>query len=52
MPSSDPSRIAAGQRPLWPDDLSRPQRVSITFGVSGVFPMTHHVECVALLAKN
>jgi hypothetical protein len=28
------------------------QRIALTLNVIGVFPMTHHVECVALLGPT
>ena len=44
--------IAAGQRPVSPPERSRPQWIAFTLVIIGVFPMTHHVECVALLEKT
>lgn len=44
--------IAAGQRPVSPPEHSRPQRIAPTLSAVDVFPMTHHVECVALLTKT
>ena len=43
--------IAAGQRPVSPSKRRRPQRIASTLRTVGVFPMTHHVECVALLRR-
>lgn len=40
---------AAGQGLVWAHARSRPQRLAPTLSPIGVFPMTHHVECVALL---
>jgi len=44
--------ISAGQRMVSPPERSRPQRISVTLRAPGVFPMTHHVECVALLERT
>lgn len=44
--------IAAGQRPVSPPERSRPQRIGVTLRTVGGFPMTHHVECVALLESS
>jgi hypothetical protein len=49
MPSGDEISISAGQRRLRTEDRSRPQRIAITLSRFDLFPMTHHVECVALL---
>jgi hypothetical protein len=38
-------RICSHQR-------SRRQRIALTPRILGVFPMTHHVECVALLERR
>jgi hypothetical protein len=43
--------IGAGQRPVWPHGRSRPQLIELTLSTIGVFPMTHHVECVAILTR-
>jgi hypothetical protein len=43
------SGIAAGQGRIRPRVRSRPQRIAAALSAIGVFPMTHHVECVALL---
>ena len=32
-------------------ERSCPQRIALTLRIIGVFPMTHHVECVALLTR-
>lgn len=40
--------IAAGQRPVWPDGCSHSHTIALTLSRINVFPMTHHVECVAL----
>jgi hypothetical protein len=44
--------IAAGQGPVSPPERSRPQEIAFTLRTAGAFPMTHHVECVALLEKG
>lgn len=44
--------ITAGQGLVSPGERSRSQPVAVTLTVMYVFPMTHHVECVALLTKN
>jgi hypothetical protein len=44
--------IAAGQRPVPPPARSRSQRIALTLSPIGGFPMTHHVECVALLTRS
>jgi hypothetical protein len=41
----------AGQRLVCSHERSCRQRIALTLGTIGVFPMTHHVECVALLAR-
>lgn len=43
------SGIAAGQRPVRSDVGSQSQAIALTLSATYVFPMTHHVECVALL---
>ena len=43
------SGIVAGQRPVWSDVGSQSQSIALTLSASYVFPMTHHVECVAIL---
>lgn len=43
--------IAAGQRPVTVHDRRRPQRIASTLRIMYVFPMTYHVDCVALLEK-
>lgn len=48
----NPHDIAAGQRPPSPPEPSRPQGIALTLRIISVFPMTHHVECVALLTKT
>jgi hypothetical protein len=50
-PSGEEISISAGQRRLRTDDRSRPQGIAVTLSRLDVFPMTHHVERVALLAK-
>ena len=42
---------SAGQRLDSSDERSCRRRIALTFSTTGVFPMTHHVECVALLEK-
>ena len=44
-----PSGKAAGQRLVCSHERSCRQRIAPTLRIIGVFPMTHHVECVALL---
>jgi len=44
--------IAAGQGPVSPPERGRPQRIAFTLVIVGAFPMTSHVECVALLEKT
>lgn len=52
-PSPDvESSIGAGHRLVRPLVRRRPQRIAPTLRVMYVFPMTHHVECVALLEKS
>ena len=46
------SGIVAGQRPVWSDVGGQSQTIALTLRVMYVFPMTHHVECVALLEKT
>jgi hypothetical protein len=45
------SSIAAGQRLVCSDERSCRQGITLTLWTIGVFPMTHHVECVALLVR-
>ncbi len=45
------SDIVAGQRPVWSDVGTQSQTIARTLSAIYVFPMTHHVECVALLEK-
>jgi hypothetical protein len=47
-----PTAEAAGQRLVSTAERSRRQRFAFTLRTVGVFPMTHHVECVALLTKS
>ena len=44
--------IAAGQGLVRPHARGRPQTIALRLTVMYVFPMTHHVECVALLTKS
>lgn len=48
-PGSD--RIAAVQRSGSPARCRLSQRIGLTLNGIQVIPMTHHVECVALLEK-
>ena len=43
--------IAAGHGLVRPHECRRPQTIALTLRVMYVFPMTHHVECVAHLVK-
>ncbi|MEU4452993.1 hypothetical protein AB0F44_16795 [Nocardioides sp. NPDC023903] len=43
--------IIAGQRNSLPQEGRRSQRIAFTLASIKVFPMTHHVEAVALLEK-
>ncbi len=45
------SGIVAGQRLVWPDVASQSQTIALTLIAIYLFPMTHHVECVALLVR-
>jgi hypothetical protein len=47
-----PGDIAAGQRQVCSDERSWRQRMALALRTIGAFPMTHHVECVALLEKT
>ncbi|HEY9566177.1 MAG TPA: hypothetical protein VIR30_20645 [Nocardioides sp.] len=44
--------IIAGQRNSLAQEGRRSQRIAFTLATIKVFPMTHHVECVALLTKT
>ena len=44
--------IPAGQRPVSSHERSCRQRIALTLRTICVFPMTHHVKCVALLEKT
>jgi hypothetical protein len=46
-----PGDIAAVQRLVCSHERSCRQRIALTLRIIGVFPMTHHVECVALLTR-
>ncbi|RYC03816.1 hypothetical protein [Nocardioides zhouii] len=50
--SGDEISISAGQRRLRADGRSRPQGIAATLSRFDLFPMTHHVECVALLEPH
>jgi len=47
-----PGDKAAGQRLVCSHDRSCRQTIALTLRSLRVFPMTHHVECVALLEKT
>jgi len=40
------------QWPISCPERGRPQRIAFTLVIIGAFPMTHHVECVALLERE
>ena len=44
--------IVAGQTPVWTDVGSQSQAIAFTLIAIDVFPMTHHIECVALLTRT
>ena len=44
-------RKAAGQQLVFSHGRSCGQRIALTLSLVGVFPMTHHVECVAILER-
>ena len=44
--------IAAGQRAVSPVGGSQPHTTALTLRPIDVFPMTHHVECAALVRWN
>jgi hypothetical protein len=46
------SGIVAGQRQVWSDVGGQSQAIALTLRPIDLFPMTHHVECVALLEKT
>ena len=46
------SGIVAGQRRVWSDVGGQSQAIALTLWPIELFPMTHHVECVALLTKT
>ncbi len=46
------SGIVAGQGPVRSDVVSQSQTVALTLSAIQVFPMTHHVECVAVLERE
>ena len=41
--------IAAGHGLVRPHERRRPQAIALTLRVLYIFPMTHHVECAALV---
>ena len=43
--------IVAGQRLVWSDVGGQSQTIALTLEPIDLFPMTHHVECVALLER-
>jgi hypothetical protein len=43
---------SAGQRAVSSDERSCRQRIALTLRIIGAFPMTSHVECVALQEKT
>ena len=43
--------MAAAQWPVSCPERGRPQWIALTLVIIGVCPMTHHVECVALLGR-
>ena len=45
------SDVAAGQRMDLTQESSRSLTIAFTLATIKAFPMTHHVECVALLTK-
>lgn len=52
MPARVQNGIAAGHSLVRPHVPSQQQRIASTLRVMSVFPMTHHVECVALLNRT
>ena len=44
--------VTAGQRIVLAHEGRQSQRIAFALASIKAFPMTHHVECVALLAKN
>jgi hypothetical protein len=44
--------IAAGQGAASPVGCSQSQWIALTLSLVGVFPMTSHVECVALMEQT
>ena len=46
------SGIVAGQRPVWSAVGSQSQPIALTLSAIFLFPMTRHVECVALVEKR
>ena len=46
-----PASAQVKDRPVAPQELSRPQRIAFVLSVRHPFPMTSHAECVALLEK-
>ena len=44
--------IVAGQGLFRPHERRESQGIASTLTVADVFPMTHHVECVALLERT
>ncbi len=46
------SGIVAAQRPVWSDVGGQSQPIALTLSAIYPFPMTHHIECVALLVPR
>lgn len=51
-PSTGEMGITAGQRLVSPVERSRSQALAVTLTAMYVFPMTHEIECVALLEQT
>lgn len=47
-----PGDKAAGERLVFPHERSSRQGIVLTLRIIGVFAMTHHVVCVALLERG
>ena len=46
------SDIVAGQRPVWSDVGGQSQTIALTLRRIDLFPMTHHMVCVAMLESG